>query len=351
MPLTYTSPRELFLQLLEGQTPDAALVDELISKASKEGQWHDFKEQDKSVDEQRTVIRKWVTGFANAEGGTLILGVSEPDEKAGTPRRVTGFKAPGGGPADDWVLRVLQDLAGRLFPPPLAVEVQHAGGPVVFVATNRAPGQILPYKEAGEIRYAIRIGESTVDLPQSVVADLLLGRRAHPVLEVRDFAVVELPVSTPGSAKIRISLLLENTSFVAAKGVEVGTVSFSLFDRDAPKTFFSSTLLQFIEKNRIINSFKEHPQQRLDLMHYKAKESGATIKPFEFATFPELTVAHAPRQGHYLHFAFYVMPEGSMPEFYQVKCRYGVTDGKVHATWESPERLLAKRARIWWAAH
>lgn len=121
------------------------------------------------------MIRRWVTGFANAEGETLILGVSEPDLKTGKPRQVTGFKAPGGGPTDDWALRVLQDLAGRLSPPPLAVEVQHAGGTVLLIATNRAPGPILPYKEAGEMKYAVRIGESTVDLPTSIVADLLLG--------------------------------------------------------------------------------------------------------------------------------------------------------------------------------
>jgi len=56
------------------------------------------------------IIRKWISGFANSDGGILIVGVNEPADK-NEPRKITACEARiGGQTPEEWATRCLSLL-------------------------------------------------------------------------------------------------------------------------------------------------------------------------------------------------------------------------------------------------
>ena len=79
-----TKPEALRNALMQGEAITPAQLDAFIAANPKEGPLYDYKSgamTDKARREKGLkTIREWVTGFANAEGGVLIIG---PDEEQG----------------------------------------------------------------------------------------------------------------------------------------------------------------------------------------------------------------------------------------------------------------------------
>jgi hypothetical protein len=343
--------KEVLERLLAGGTLAAAELEELIAKCSDEDQFLDYKSGKQDPEKLKKTIRRWVTGFANAEGGVLIVGVTEPDKKEKKPRHIDGVTVPGEANPHDWATRVLQDLTGSFSPPPTILQVGHPEGAVLVVATARAP-QLIPYVEAGDVKYALRIGESTVDVPSYLLADLILGRRNHPILQADGITLPQDPIvlGTQQFLQIKILFKVENLSFVTSRDTEIGVVSWSLFGGPVAT---NSNLLQHLDTEKPLTAFEGSSRLFWYVLRSPAK-SGATIKPFDFL-FTDCFVANVPRSpgNGTIHFALYLLPDGSMPTWYEVSCQYALTisgnDARILGT-PKLERIFGTRPRLrWWS--
>jgi hypothetical protein len=76
MMATLTS-KELLDMLLEGNTLAPDELERFIREHPNEDQYFDYKDGAITTSERRKegsqIIRKWITGFANAEGGCSLL--------------------------------------------------------------------------------------------------------------------------------------------------------------------------------------------------------------------------------------------------------------------------------------
>src|SRR5262249_20302 len=85
-----------------------------------------------------------------------------------------------------------------------------------------------------------RIGDSTLEIPDYLIADLVLGRRQHPLLDVhchhctavRDVRDFGSPTNRWPFTRAFFTFMVENLSLVPAEQVEVGVVSWSLSEDD-----------------------------------------------------------------------------------------------------------------------
>ena len=339
--------------LVGGDVLDAAALDTLILEASEEDLFLDYKSGQQREEKLKQTIRKWVTGFANADGGTLIVGVTEPKKASGLPREVDGVRAPSGSPLEEWATRVLADLAGAFSPPPCISSVKHPKGQVLVIAVRRAQ-QLIPYAEGTKIRYAMRIGESTVDVPEFLITDLLLGRRNHPVLEVR---AVVLDSDVNGTRDEWVSPLLrvtiDNLGFVTAEDVEIGLVSWSWARAQQQPT---SHLLQFLDMAQppapCYDTFGKVSPETWGVRRIACRPSGGQVlhlKAFEYAMTDWVPVGRfPPGGGGHFSCGLYVMPKGSMPDWYEVYCKYTQIEHEGLRGTPKVERLYDRKPVLRW---
>jgi hypothetical protein len=316
-----TNSKQLLDFLLEGGRIEPGAVEALIVQVKKEDLYLDYKDGRQPAKKLRNVVRKWVTGFANADGGTLALGISEPKRKSDAPRRVVGIEVPDEGDAERWANSVLLPFAGRLSPPLRYGLTKHPDGDVLFIATGRAP-QLIPYAEGP--KYALRVGDSTVDADPYLVGDLLLGRRNHPIINVRSIAL--LP-GRPEGKEIRphCLVILENHGFVTGEEVEVGTVSWAFVNHAGER---NPSVLQFIDGTDAPAPWSEshgNDDRAWKISRFTADGVPPTLKPFH-ASGLHVSVGPFPYFGGpcggKVTFALYTMPTGSMPQWYEVTCSY-----------------------------
>jgi hypothetical protein len=234
-------PKELLELLLEGNplTPDE--LEQFIREHRDEDQYFDCKDGAITTPTRRKegsqIIRKWMSGFANSDGGILIVGVNEPNDK-NEPRKIAPCEARiGEQTPEEWATRCLLAMAGSFSPPPRFQTIQHPQGPVLTIAVARAPA-LVPCVDAGELKYFLRIHDSTVEAPAYLITDLVLGRRQHPILDLHPPTTeVRTHVLPVGSAADRISVQrvsfrfsVENLSLATADEVRIGVISWSLME-------------------------------------------------------------------------------------------------------------------------
>ena len=191
------SVNDLHERMLTGHPVLAEHVDEALRTGRKraeewETQYVEFKAGDflanKSSDNKTgepgkpykaaAVLRKWVAGFANADGGLLVIGVSE-----GT-KAVTGLGGTCGAVRknpSEWAGHALSQLAWQLDPPPRIEVVDHPDGQVLLIDVGRSRG-LVGCSENGQVIHYVRFGESTLAMPAHLVSDLVTGRRSEPRL-------------------------------------------------------------------------------------------------------------------------------------------------------------------------
>jgi Divergent AAA domain. len=352
MPIRRT--RKLLDDLVAGDVLDVAGLDSLMAEASEEDQFLDYKSGKQDEEKLKHTIRKWVTGFANADGGTLILGVNEPKKGSGKPRDIDGVRAPSGSPLMEWTARVLADLTGGFSPTPSFFPVRHPRGEVLVIATRRAP-QLIPYAEGTRIRYAIRIGDSTLDVPEFLITDLLHGRRNRPIVSVRSVELSpELSISNISeslSPKVRVTT--ENLGFVTAEEVEIGLVSWSWHTVKLEQT---PHLLQYLDLSQVplpyYPGLGKEAVGTWEIRRTGCRVAGGvvpTLKAFDSARTDWVSVGRFPPFGSgLLTCGLYVMPKGSMPDWYEVDCFYGVHDGRSLQGTVKVERLYERKPKLRW---
>ncbi|TNE92534.1 MAG: ATP-binding protein [Deltaproteobacteria bacterium] len=177
--------------LLGGLQPDADLVRALIQQQLKEDYLFDWKvgealENDRGG-HNTDAIREYVTGFANGDGGVVIIGVADPAAAEGgkyRPWSLAGCPKPPPNGYRAWVASALADQRPFLQPAPRVETVEVDGHLVLIVAVARAPGLVPVTVKKKGTGYYLRFGDGFHWMPPYLKADLLLGRQTRPSLEV-----------------------------------------------------------------------------------------------------------------------------------------------------------------------
>lgn len=309
------SPEELLHRMLAGTAPTEADIDHLLEHHLKEGQHHDFKsgQEAQKPDKGKNTLLRWTAGFANAEGGLLILGVDETAEK------VDGFSPAIRGPSvDQWASDILiGNLGPFLHTAPRCFTVNHTDGPVLVIATARSPS-LTYYFEGKRQVYPLRVGHSTFDMPESLVADILHSRRQHPVIQLSVSEVYgEAHPVDDGKRQaldLRIDFSLENLTLVYPCTVVVGVIGYSY---DSEPRQLPSTIREQVDFAEV----GDFDAIKWSVRHTKAQSSNGELidlPPLDVRGARAKHIAIAPYHSRFLSFAVYVLPLGSFPQWHQL---------------------------------
>lgn len=158
------TPQLQFLDsLLRGERPDQAALQALLHGRVEEDLHLEFKaaqwlqaiagKDSKRPNEQ---VRRYVSGFANAEGGVLVIGVAEPatDNLLRSLDPVTAWTSAEKG--EKWLSDCVVALGPFLSPPPRFVCVKVDGGFVAVVAVPRSAA-LVACEEKGELLHYFRL--------------------------------------------------------------------------------------------------------------------------------------------------------------------------------------------------
>jgi hypothetical protein len=174
-------------------------------------------------------FRRYASGFANAEGGLFVVGVVGGEDVQGDAEwSIEGAHCPDSKGWTDWLNNVLRDVALRARTHWRSIETQN-GGQVVVVAVDRAQELVRLHKKKHLVCF-LRIGSSTVQIDDTHYADLVLGRRVKPDLEL---VPQDLLVSNDTLGQfIRVQCSLHNQGLVWVPDVTIALVGY--FRRGAP---------------------------------------------------------------------------------------------------------------------
>jgi hypothetical protein len=314
--------REMLDKMLTGHVPEESNLRELMA-VTTEGQFVDFKNgsvtDDRDVAKQ--VVRSYVTGFANADGGLLVIGVSDGDGVA-AQRKITPTKRPGGATLDLWARSCLDDMAGQLVPFPRFQVLTVGGSEVLIVATARAPAMV-PCHERGARVYYLRVGDSTKVVPDYLVSDLMLGRRAHPILQVRRSGKGGGVNGGPGGWALGFSFEVENAGFTPARAVRIGLITMAM-----PPTRRENGMVASEHLRTFFDVQPVWPAEYFQPVHLiSSAEKAPDIAPFDVqrVVVNELIVQHD--SGRLMRSAMYVMADGHAPDWYQLDWRVPAAHG------------------------
>jgi hypothetical protein len=221
--------REWLGRLLDGYIPDASAFRAFLCDKPQrnEDQWLEFKggrELDEEKKAART-LRQYVTGFANADGGVLVLGFDEGDTEH--QPRIDGVRAPGSQTVSEWAAACLRPLP---IVAPRIVSLIVDGLEVLIIATSPSRS-LISCVEAGEPIYYYRIGDSTPRMPQGLIHDLLVGRRTEAELRV---GIHKIVVDSRSGADIgrnaslryfTLELAIDNLGLAFSDDIRSGLVS------------------------------------------------------------------------------------------------------------------------------
>jgi putative hemolysin len=220
-----TNTQQLLESLLAGNHPTPYDLDLLIAESVLEDQYLDYKNPQilNSKKKAAQVIREYVSAFANSMGGILIIGI---DQRTG---EITNCKAPDGGDLAEWASRCLTPIYHHFSPLPQIRVVEHASGNVLIVYTDRSLN-LVPCVEEGKLAYYFRLHDQTLSAPDFLIADLILGKRRHPYLNLNKIqfgnTAFPLPISYDAYLKFDVVFMLENESFVWAEDIRLGFIGF-----------------------------------------------------------------------------------------------------------------------------
>ena len=225
----------LEIMLLNQGPADEAQWLQLVQECPVEGLHLDFKSGlELNKTEPASELEKYVAGFANSDGGILVFGYNEG------AREFDGYRTPGGGPAVQWVSRVLQPRVGPyLSVQPRVVEGTVHGKPVFAVATARTAA-LVPVSRNGKLVIFLRIGDSTIPRPEYatigapgyLAGDLMLGRRAMPDLRlvVREASFAWHPGQHDADEAVTglsVHVVVKNAGLLFADSVRYGMIAWT----------------------------------------------------------------------------------------------------------------------------
>lgn len=262
--------------LLRGNVPDAALIDELVKQRLREDYYLDYKvgkwltetkpqERVGRPTDPADRVRAWVTGFANGDGGVLIVGAANDEAAGGEVEAWSIQPCPptmgkkGGKALKDWAWDVLAGHKHLLIPAPRIEVVEHPHGPILVIAVARAPN-LIPVQDRGEWGHFLRFGDGTHWIPPYLHADLVLGRRQRPELRLELYHcqvawtgafAYDLTKRPPNSVTLKLKVRVHNDSIAWADDIRFGVVCFAVsvhgHHRSVPGSVLSMVSLAHLE--------------------------------------------------------------------------------------------------------
>ncbi|WP_082282716.1 helix-turn-helix domain-containing protein [Myxococcus hansupus] len=170
------------------------------------------------------VLSKAISGFANADGGVIVLGVDAPQNKAPTLELIS--------PVNDFEQEVNTYIPRSTSFPVSGVETkrllfQGQTGGVVLVYVPKS--DLAPHRSMKDHRYYQRIGDSFMPMEHYQVADMF-GRRHQPRLT----PYVEARSDVNSRGRVRLLVGIKNVGVAIAKYIylsvdERGPFSFSAY--------------------------------------------------------------------------------------------------------------------------
>lgn len=313
--MSRSTSRACLDRLLADEKLDDKELEELI--AGDEDLFLEFKETDLGDDKGRKATRKKmreaVCGFANSEGGILLLGVSEKPKP-----HIVGVKNSTGLKLDEWAGTALSPLYPQFSTMPRIHVHKHKNGDVLVIAVNRAH-DVMRLPEDHGLGIYLRFQKSTERAPDYLVTDLLLGRRAHPVLSLESTGA---PISVSGGSRsVSFHFRVENVGLVPANNVIIGMVSWhSRFDEPRLNRFLAASVdIQEPKGTSNLGDFKTAHRTGVP-----SNTGSNDIPPFAVKDFARvgpfiLPVSTSERMNALVCAAVYVMPVGDPPLWFQMK--------------------------------
>jgi len=207
-----------------------SVVDEWVRENQPEGLHLEFKlkttptRPDVEPDD-RALVGKALSGFANVEGGVLVIGIATRNVKGGADKvqgvaSITGVTAFAGKLERD--IRTLTDppIAGLIVKPVLKAGAEDTGVVAIYVPeSDGGPHRVANGTTDVNDRYFMRTAASTVTMPHSLLADRF-GRQAQPKLRL-------LARLHGGGANIQLLLRLRNEGRGTARRPAVHIIGIS----------------------------------------------------------------------------------------------------------------------------
>jgi len=268
----------------------AEQLDDLITEQVTEDQFLEYKDGREldNRDKAAKTLRQYMSGFANGDGGVLIIGVNDKEWK------VTGCPAPGGGDLSawggdlaEWASDCVVPIASLFSQRPEFFVVDHSNGKVLAAWTARSVNMV-HCNEGGEWVHYLRFHDKTLRAPDYLIADLMLGRRQHPYLAITSCDLGK-PRWESTFARLRtdeictsfhITFSVENQSLAWTEGLRVGIIG---WDREKTSPLSSHLLSQIVVMEpRGTGAFvKQRP-----FHHVGTNSMAASIPPFTVETVP-----------------------------------------------------------------
>jgi hypothetical protein len=328
MAMPTPASQKLLEELMEGRRLTASELDKLLVDQPNEDEYLDYKSglllASGNIKKGRATVRQYLSGFANSEGGVLVVGVNDAK-----PHAVDGCPPQGSTPLDEWAQSCVSDMAPYFSPQPRIHVVTHPGGNVLVAAVGRAP-QLVPCIEEGKLKYFLRMHHSTIEAPPYLISDLVLGRRRDPVidLKVRDISIEAAEcIAQDGSSVYQglgfgFSFLIESLSLAPAEEVEVGMVWWTAMKEPVS---VSRQLLPYIDATEPDSEGFERPLWwRLHHAHNDLmKQRPAVLRPFGEIWASEIVRAILPAVPRaLLRCAVYALPRGASPTWFELEYDY-----------------------------
>lgn len=319
-----TTSREFLELALSGEELTAAHLDALKTEQVKEDESIDYKSGAILKDRKKAArtVREYLSGFANSDGGVLVIGIEEVDKK---PSAITGCDAKDvGGDLGGWAARCVTELGAYFSPFPRFMAVEHSGVEVLVCAVARSYNMV-PVIEEGRPAYHFRLGDQMLRAPDYLLADLLLGRRARPILEVRGWVINNISVAPARNGwgddlLFHVQVDLENAGLVWAENSKWGVIQESI----VPSDFMRQPLPSYLHTAVDCDPIESREGGKLWKSGWQFHRGGdiRLEKPFDVdsAIFrPHIPLAYGGAFAPYKwHAAMYLMAKNSAPVWYQI---------------------------------
>lgn len=319
---------EILESLMTEHRMTPAQLDDLIAKTVHEDLYLDYKRGCVFDDRKKgsAILRRYISGFANSEGGVLIIGVDADNWK------VTGCPAPGGGDlaawsgdVAEWASDCLTPIAAHFSQRPEFSVVDHTAGKVLVAWTARSLN-LVPCNVEGKEVYYFRFHEKTLPAEDYLIRDLMLGRRSHPYLHLIACTLESLQARDKEvqghwvkDLEFIPKLTIENQSLSWAQDVRWGIIG---WDRKS-----TVPLSQYLRWNIVVQQprIRGYPS-RCSLYHLgHSKLKGPGLTPFAIETLEvrsNFTIPCAVDGNFCLPYAWraavYIVSSGSPPVWYQL---------------------------------
>lgn len=321
-------------QLLTGQGADFDHLTRMVA-TQDESTFLDFKRADFAMpDPERCrretagdpvtfykALKKWISGFANARGGVLVVGVAEADKDDVPEGKARFFLDPIKAPQDEVEKGVLEAVKQLRYHIPRGVRHQYVecpdGGVVLVVAVSRSDRLVPVVEGSGETITYLRISDNTIKAPAYLVEDMVLGRRTAPDLHVsawlewRAYEVRHL-----------LRLTVTNVGLGWADDPLVGLVAYRT-RRDGEVPIMAEAARSVVPLNgpALFDGPPPaaYPQLVLETRRLANAKGETRFDPYEHGVVEfEVELAPISNQGPLTAFGLYVACRGSPPVWHQV---------------------------------